>query len=208
MLGEWLRRVILAKEGKRNPLGDPPLRLPGQGVSERLYDESLAMLLAVVLPLIMPLLSVGVFFLSIKARGWPDGMELLQALLLWLFAIVLFGYVAWRKRATVRNLRLGMLAERMVGQQLERCRTHGYFIFHDIECEGKAKAFNIDHLAIGPGGIFVVETKARSKPETGETVAWVQGNTVQFSDGSNDATALLLTADSEPPHEALPSLLA
>jgi Nuclease-related domain len=34
-------------------------------------------------------------------------------------------------------------------------------VFHDVPGEG----FNIDHVAIGPAGVFTIETKTRSKPE-------------------------------------------
>jgi hypothetical protein len=36
----------------------------------------------------------------------------------------------------------------------------GYVSFHDVPGDGK---WNIDHVVIGPGGIFVLETKARSR---------------------------------------------
>jgi hypothetical protein len=191
MLGKWLRRLILRKEGKKNPLGDPPLRLPGQGVEEKLDDELTGFALALLLPLTVPILWASLLPLAAKAgRGWPDGAEVWQAFLCWLFVVVVFWYGAWRMRGRIRALRQGMQAERMVGQQLERCRTHGYHVFHDIQCERNKKCFNIDHLVIGPGGIFVVETKGRSKPASGETVAWVQGNVVQLSDGSYDPDAI------------------
>jgi hypothetical protein len=191
MLGKWLREAMLKRKGKRNPLGDPPLRLPGQGLDEQLDDAVTGLGLALFLPLTMPILWASLLPLSARAgRGWPGGMEVWQAFLCWLAVVVLFWYGAWRMRSRIRTLRLGMLAERMVGQQLERCRTHGYHVFHDIPCTGRRKAFNIDHVLIGPGGIFVVETKAKSKPDAGETVAWVQGNTVQFSDGSYSANAI------------------
>jgi len=66
----------------------------------------------------------------------------------------------WRM---ARALRLGEMGERMVGQELERLRGLGYEVIHDVIGDG----FNIDHVLIGPGGVFTVETKARSKPKGG-----------------------------------------
>jgi hypothetical protein len=36
---------------------------------------------------------------------------------------------------------------------------NGYQVFHDLPAEG----FNIDHVVVGPAGVFAVETKGRSK---------------------------------------------
>ena len=191
MLGKWLRRLILKKEGKRNPLGDPPLRLPGQWVREELDRALTDFALAVVLPLVVPIFW-GCFQLTsaLAGDGWPSGRATLFGALGWLAIVALFWRSAWQKRSQIRNLRLGMLAEQIVGQQLERCRTAGYYVFHDIPCQGRTTPFNIDHLVIGPGGIFVVETKARSKPDKGQTIAWLEGNAVRFSDGSYNASAI------------------
>jgi hypothetical protein len=36
----------------------------------------------------------------------------------------------------------------------------GYVAFHDVPGEGE---WNIDHVVVGPGGVFVLETKARAR---------------------------------------------
>src|SRR5689334_11974907 len=45
---------------------------------------------------------------------------------------------------------------------LEQLRAAGYRVFHDVK---GGENFNIDHVLVGPGGVFAVETKTRSKPE-------------------------------------------
>ena len=52
--------------------------------------------------------------------------------------------------------------ERVVGQMLEELRADGYKVFHDLTQEG----YNVDHVLVGPGGVFAVETKTWSKPAT------------------------------------------
>lgn len=47
----------------------------------------------------------------------------------------------------------------VVGQYLERLREHGYQVFHDV----LGARFNLDHVLIGPAGIFTIETKTWSK---------------------------------------------
>lgn len=56
------------------------------------------------------------------------------------------------KRA--KDAERGVKAEELVGEKLNTIT--GYTCYHDIVFDG----FNIDHLLIGPGGVFVIETKS------------------------------------------------
>jgi len=191
MIGEWLCARILKQAGKKNPLGDPPLRLPGQWLRDQLDAVTLDMAMRFGVPLAIPAIWLPVHFCcALFGMGWPGASQILFEVACWLLTVGIFWREAWQLRERFRNLRLGMLAEQIVGQQLERCRTTGCYVFHDIQCQGASKPFNIDHLVVGPGGIFVVETKARSKPDKGQTIAWLEGNAVRFSDGSYDPDAL------------------
>jgi hypothetical protein len=76
-------------------------------------------------------------------------------------AVVALGYAVFRffpVRREVRALRLERDGEKDVGQKLELLRKKGYEILHDIIGNG----FNLDHVLIGPAGIFTVETKTHS----------------------------------------------
>ena len=64
------------------------------------------------------------------------------------------------KAKQYRSVRLGCLGEQMVAEELDPLREDGYRIFHDFP---GGPNWNIDHIAIGPGGLFVIETKVRSK---------------------------------------------
>ena len=57
-------------------------------------------------------------------------------------------------------MRQGIDGEKVVGQFLERLRESGYQVFHDVV----GTAFNVDHVLIGPGGVYSIETKTWSKP--------------------------------------------
>ena len=59
----------------------------------------------------------------------------------------------FKKRA--KDADRGALAEEKVAIQLNDL-PEGYHAFHDIVFNG----FNIDHVVIGPGGIFLIETKS------------------------------------------------
>ena len=79
-----------------------------------------------------------------------------------------------------RNLRLALEGEKVVGQQLETLRELGYKVIHDVVGDG----FNIDHVIIGPGGVFTVETKSRRKPARGRAEILFDGQSVSVNGGS------------------------
>lgn len=49
-----------------------------------------------------------------------------------------------------------------MGQELNQLLRDGYYVYHDIP----ADKFNIDHIVAGKKGVFAIETKARSKPNS------------------------------------------
>ncbi|MGZ4593792.1 MAG: NERD domain-containing protein [Actinomycetes bacterium] len=52
----------------------------------------------------------------------------------------------------------GHAGEQTVGAQLELLRPYGFDVLHDVRWPGRRRA-NIDHVAIGPPGILVVDAK-------------------------------------------------
>jgi hypothetical protein len=62
----------------------------------------------------------------------------------------------WRQRA---NCLLGWFGERIVGEQLQLASVHGWRVFHDVP----SPTGNVDHIAVGLGGVFAIETKAKRK---------------------------------------------
>ena len=71
-------------------------------------------------------------------------------------------------RHEIETWRLGENGEQYVGQILEtEMRPLGYDVFHDIQIEKSGRKMNIDHVLIGPNGVYLVETKAWRKPEKG-----------------------------------------
>jgi hypothetical protein len=163
------------KSEKRSPLKDSPLRNPGQSVDEQqfdlAYDKVLGPFLAAMLVVLLAALEWWRHFTGVPPQPW----------LYTVIAIAVSGYSAWqvyRVWPQVRALRLAREGERAVGQYLEHLRGAGYQVFHDIPGQG----FNIDHVVIGPAGIFTIETKTWSKPLRGETRIVVDGERI-LADG-------------------------
>lgn len=82
--------------------------------------------------------------------------------------LAIFVVLSRRFTATLRLRRdcyLGFLGERAVGEELNSLLADGWKIFHDVEFDENpgAKPFNVDHVVVGTGGIFAIETKTRRK---------------------------------------------
>lgn len=79
---------------------------------------------------------------------------------------------------------IGAEGERSVGRTLDELKGHGWCVLHDALPEKESKA-NIDHVLIGPTGVYAVETKHWQK-ERGKDVqiAWDRKQLhFQFRDG-------------------------
>ncbi len=59
------------------------------------------------------------------------------------------------------NYRLGLRGEQAVAESLVEVADSGYRAFHDFFAE---KLGNLDHIVVGSRGVFLIETKARSRP--------------------------------------------
>lgn len=96
-----------------------------------------------------------------------------------------FGVKLFKLIKTRANYRLGFEGERFVGEELSRLMALGFEIYHDVPFDG----FNIDHVVVGPRGVFVVETKTRRKKlnDAGRKEFKVQfdGKNLQWSWGAD-----------------------
>lgn len=99
-------------------------------------------------------------------------------------AVTIFAAVAQRKIRTLlgkcRCYRLGFEGERYVAEELNQLMANGFRVFHDVPFD----TYNIDHVLVGPTGVFAVETKTRRKPVSSQgnkkfEVAF-DGETLQF----------------------------
>lgn len=115
-----------------------------------------------------PFLVAGAFFMAATIKWMEEWTGASISPWVWttlfLMALVFFIYRITSIMPIVRNLRQAEEGEKAVGQYLERLREQGYHVFHDVVGDN----FNIDHVLIGPGGVFTIETKTWSKPARGE----------------------------------------
>lgn len=69
----------------------------------------------------------------------------------------------------------GLAGERRVGAELNRLGHHGWRVLHSIPLANKV---DIDHLLIGPGGVFSINTKHHHKK-----AVWVGDDSVKVDHG-------------------------
>ena len=65
---------------------------------------------------------------------------------------------AERLLRSVEMYERGALGERATGAVLESLRHEGFVVFHDVRWPGRQRA-NIDHVVVGPPGVFVIDSK-------------------------------------------------
>lgn len=145
----------------RSPLRTAPLRVAGQGLQEQMVDNAFNALVGPGVVAFVMVVIAGLEWVRYLLKLPPAPVT---------FTLIAVPVIAWaglkaRKGfATAEQLRLGRNGERAVAQYLEWFRTKDFFVFHDVPC-GDA---NIDHVLIGPRGIYAIETKTLSKPTRGE----------------------------------------
>ena len=91
-------------------------------------------------------------------------------------ALVFAAYRIYNALPRLHALKLGRDGEKAVGQFLESLRERGYRVFHDVV----GGNFNLDHVLIGPAGVFTVETKTHSKPG-GDARVTFDGETIRIA---------------------------
>jgi hypothetical protein len=144
----------------RSPLKAPPPRGPGQSVDTHrtnLIEDGV--LNYFLFPAMFWMLAALDLFA--KIANVPR-MPVLYAVVAFAATIYgVFGFIRLKKKA--KNLKLGRDGERAVAHELSTLDLPGIRIFHDVPADG----FNLDHVVICDRGIYVIETKTWSKPESG-----------------------------------------
>jgi len=155
-----LHRVIRKRREERDlskaPFKDLPCRPAGETLRiklDSLDEQGVSELIGLIFsPLILVL---EIIFLHPTDAATPI-VFLVASIVTSLF----FGHRLSKIVKERANYQLGFDGERFVGEELSRLIASGFEIYHDVPFDG----FNIDHVVVGPRGVFVIETKARRKP--------------------------------------------
>ena len=132
---------------------DKFLRLAGQSLRDehdRFFDERLVAPFVVVIAFWMVCI---VAWIQKIAGHNPDPRFWT---LLSLFVTVYGGFEVFRLRPHLRRLRERRRGDHRVIRLLERLRRKGFVALHDLA----ANRFKIDHVIVGPAGVFAIEAKS------------------------------------------------
>lgn len=153
---------------KKSPLRSEPQALPGDSIRRQIIQ--------LIFPAFYYIFALGgVLGLLIGAWLVRIGIPALWMTLIvgLIEAPLLFAFWRYMRQADKKldNLVLGKSGEIAVAEQLNQLIGDGYQILHDLKHDPRNEnSANIDHVAIGPSDIFVIETKTRSKGEQHEIV--------------------------------------
>ena len=158
----WHRR----QRKMRLPFGDEMklLRAPGETQLKLTlkFDEDFGLWLAIAAGV-----PAAVFAAMLSVIGKLPGVLQIGWLALSILAFIAAFIIGARwftaKTKENSNRYLGYFGERIVAEHLEPLKLQGWRIFHDVPCVNNGTKFNIDHIAVGSAGVFVIETKTRRK---------------------------------------------
>lgn len=159
---------------------DKLLRLAGQSLREeyeRLFDDRFVAFFVIMIAFWMVCIVAWVQKIAGQnpdPRFWT---------LLALFVTAYGGFQIFRLRPQLRRLRYGELGERRVADAFDRIRAKGFSIFHDLPANG----FNVNHVVVGPSGIYAIETKVR---HGADTIRYQSDNELLLGEKINDNPAL------------------
>ena len=162
-IGELVRRRIHSAK-RRSPLTKDLLRSPAHSLREELddlrWDMVFYLMMGAVLPLVLYAGYLQQLILGVTASWLHIGLLVIAG-------AGFTAYATFRVIKAVRQayrLRLGIDAELAAGEELNKLVRDGFWVFHDIRGESH---FNIDHVVVGPTGVFAIETKGRPKLQRG-----------------------------------------
>lgn len=153
------------KRRTRKPFGEDVrlTRMPGEYLWRKVIESDATELQWAFGLMIVPVL-VGGVVLQVVSRFFNKsliGLALAAVVFVFLLVFCLRCLLKrWKQR---QKYYLAFFGERFVADCLEPLKEKGWFFFHDIQCQGATAKFNLDHVAVGPGGLWLVETKTWRK---------------------------------------------
>ncbi|HEY5588210.1 MAG TPA: nuclease-related domain-containing protein, partial [Candidatus Paceibacterota bacterium] len=141
---------------KISPLKKDSLRHAGQSLDEKInqvLEESIftPMVIVFILWAVVIVSWISLYF-NIPYTPWT---LTIVALIFTIF----YGIKIPSAVKNIRNMQLGRKGECIVAESLLELKTMGYMIYNDII----GGSFNVDHIIVGPAGVFTIETKTYRK---------------------------------------------
>jgi hypothetical protein len=177
-----LDRLRLKRRGERLAISEKLLRPAGYSLQlqiERLTEEAIWWMLGSVAASLALACTLG--------SPSPDTIGRSAWLVFLAVSAAVCCVVSWRKVKRGQYSRLGWFGEQAMAEYLSGLAANDCRLFHDVPCDRG----NIDHVVVGPFGIFAVETKCWSKRlgkfSAAKHEAVFDGNAIRLPWGITDA---------------------
>lgn len=175
------------REDRKSPLVDDLLRLPGETLNERFRDTIFDLCGVFAAAMCVP--AIG---LIVLLNSWVDPAKIKLGPVAVVAILTIFGGISWSLWKIIKILRnissikRGLEGELATAQLLTPLLGEGWQLFHDLPM----KRSNIDHVLVGPTGVYAIETKYRSKRLSlkGKEAAQAEydGSSIRFAGGANE----------------------
>ncbi|MFA5421157.1 MAG: nuclease-related domain-containing protein [Patescibacteria group bacterium] len=156
--------MFISKKQKRSPLQKNPLRRPGQSLEDMMkdiFDEIISYFFMVLFISVLAIIEWINFYFPFSNARWIYSFVALFWIIFSIFKIL-------PKIKKGKQIRLGMEGEKIVAEFLDELKADGYKVYNDIIDNN----FNIDHIIIGPAGVFTIETKTWSKGSGKDSISY------------------------------------
>ncbi|AEI37274.1 nuclease-related domain-containing protein [Zymomonas mobilis] len=184
--------ILSEKRSKRrSPITEPLLPLPGETLSKSLQHQNIKLIMIMQAAILIP--SIVTIILLYQ---WVIPSQIKFHVLDIVLAVIFISSIAWSVYATKsimekrRAIIAGLQGERATAQCFQPLLQEGWQIFHDLQCPRG----NIDHVLVGPTGVFAIETKYRSKyahiKGRQNALAQYDGQIILFSGKNREEIAL------------------
>jgi S-ribosylhomocysteine lyase LuxS involved in autoinducer biosynthesis len=158
---------------KRSPLKKDSLRHAGQSLDEKIaqvLDEKILTPFTIV-AILWAVVIVSWISLYFKIPYTPWTLTVVA-----LIFTIFYGIKIPAAVKNIRNMQLGRDGECIVAESLLELKAMGYMIYNDIVVE----SFNVDHIIVGPAGVFTIETKTYRKSDSNPQISY-DGNIVKIN---------------------------
>lgn len=157
---------------RKKPVGEKMLRPPGHSLFEKVEVLMDRMNILVLLAGLLPILLIQIIGSPLTELVLNQTNQFLIVLLPFVLGVCIAYFISKKLLSFSHNL-LGLKGERLVGEILSKLMKDGFDVFHDFPLEPDGKSPNIDHIVVGPNGVFAIETKTWRKPkETSDGKNW------------------------------------
>lgn len=184
----WIRyrRFRAKRRGLKFPISEPLLRPAGHRLSQQMDETFIDLMAAMIVGIFASTLVLALHAAQTAYFHQPETparWAISGAAVLFLIAYSIMRFLQAAKK--LRDLRLGWIGELATAESLNGLLALGYKVFHDLQADN----FNIDHVAVGPHGVFAIETKFRVRhmiPSQEAHKVKFDGATLKFPAGETD----------------------